>query len=90
MLLGIRDKDGRLHYAGSVSSGLSEKGGVDLRKALGMIASDENPFAPEHSPAYGRWVQPMLLAEVSFAEWTKAGKVRHSVLHGVKAASTTS
>jgi bifunctional non-homologous end joining protein LigD len=88
VLLGIRGKDGRLRYAGSVSNGLSEKGRADLRKALGMIAADESPFSPDGSPGYGKWVQPILLAEVSFAEWTKAGKVRHSVLHRVKAASS--
>lgn len=84
VLLGLPSDDGRLRYAGSVSNGLSESARLDLYRALGMIASDESPFTPAHSPDYGKWVEPILLAEVSFAEWTKSGKVRHPALRGVK------
>lgn len=84
VLLGLPSEDGRLRYAGSVSTGLSESARFDLHRALGVIATDDNPFAPDHSPGYGEWVQPMLVAEVSFAEWTKGGKMRHPALRGVK------
>ncbi|MFL6662350.1 MAG: DNA ligase D, partial [Rhizobacter sp.] len=34
--------------------------------------------------AKGTWVEPKLVAEVSFAEWTRDGKVRHAVFHGLR------
>src|SRR5690606_16561727 len=30
------------------------------------------------------WVKPALLAEVSFAQWTRDGRIRHSVFHGLR------
>lgn len=83
VLLGLPSEDG-LHYAGSVGTGLSETARLDLHRALDLIATEENPFTPGHSPAYGKWVQPVLVAEITFAEWTKGAKVRHPVLRGVK------
>ena len=32
----------------------------------------------------GHWVQPTLVAEVSFGEWTPDGRIRHSVFHGLR------
>jgi bifunctional non-homologous end joining protein LigD len=84
VLLGLPSEDGRLRYAGSVSTGLSETARMDLHRALNIITTDESPFTPGHSPAYGKWVKPILVAVVSFAEWTKSGKARHSALHGIK------
>lgn len=84
VLLGLPGGDGLLRYAGSVSSGLPEIARMDLHRALGIITSDENPFTPGHSPDYGKWVEPILVAEISFAEWTRSGKVRHPALRGVK------
>lgn len=83
LLLGLPGADG-LIYAGSVGSGLSERARADLFKALGLITTVANPFAPARSPVYGKWVQPILVAEISFAEWTRIGRVRHPALRGVK------
>jgi bifunctional non-homologous end joining protein LigD len=32
----------------------------------------------------GHWVEPKLVAEVSFGEWTPDGRIRHSVFHGLR------
>lgn len=84
VLLGLPGDDGLLIYAGSVGTGLSESARSDLFRALEMIATAASPFTPARSPVYGKWVQPILLAEISFAEWTKIGRVRHPALLGVK------
>lgn len=85
LLLGGGGRGEPLIYAGSVGTGFADKARRDLGKALSMISSEESPFAPGRGPVVGIWVQPLLVADIRFAEWTKAGRVRHPVFRGVKA-----
>lgn len=85
LLLGVYDKDGVLQYAGNVGSGFNEATLRDLKKKLTALDSDDSPFPPK--AVAGRkhhWVKPKLIAEVSFAEWTKTGSVRHAVFQGLR------
>ncbi|GAC1605094.1 MAG: DNA ligase D [Ramlibacter sp.] len=85
LLLGVHDKDGKLRYAGNVGTGFNELSLRDLRKRLDAIASDHPPFAADPGlPRAAHWVQPQLVAEVAFGEWTRTGRVRHSVFHGLR------
>ncbi|BEU94700.1 DNA ligase D [Acidovorax sp. DW039] len=85
LLLGVHDAQGRLHYAGNVGTGFSQKSLADLGRQLQALRSDESPFHDlPHAPRHSHWVRPQLLAEVSFAEWTAEGKVRHAVFHGLR------
>jgi ATP-dependent DNA ligase len=45
LLLGVPKSDGRLHYAGNVGTGFSEKMRRDLGEGLAMITTDESSFA---------------------------------------------
>ena len=87
LLLGVHDDDGKLTYAGNVGTGFTEKSLADLTRRLQAIETKAAPFADTKGiPAKGRhWVEPKLLAEVSFAEWTTSGRIRHSVFHGLRA-----
>ncbi|WP_304360543.1 DNA ligase D, partial [Collimonas fungivorans] len=85
LLLGVHDADGKLRYAGNVGTGFDARGLAALTKKLKAISAASSPF----SGATGRyrkvhWVEPLLLAEVSFAEWTADGHIRHSVFHGLR------
>ena len=85
LLLGTYDKDGVLQYAGNVGSGFNEANLRDLKAKLGKRDTDESPFPPK--AVAGRkhhWVKPTLIAEVSFAEWTSSGSVRHAVFQGLR------
>lgn len=85
LLLGVHDAQGRLHYAGNVGTGFSQKSLADLGGQLLALHSEESPFHDlPHAPRHSHWVHPALLAEVSFAEWTAEGKVRHAVFHGLR------
>ncbi|MET4576541.1 DNA ligase D [Ottowia thiooxydans] len=90
LLLGVHTDDGSLQYAGNVGTGFNERSLKALREKLGALRTDQNPFADSVSinlRGAGRkahWVQPKLMAEVSFAEWTKENRVRHSVFHGLR------
>jgi bifunctional non-homologous end joining protein LigD len=59
-----------------------------LSRSLSAIAQKESPF---HNPPRGaearraHWVRPTLVAEVSFAEWTDDGTLRHPSFLGLRA-----
>lgn len=85
LLLGTYDKDGVLQYAGNVGSGFNHTSLHDLKEKLSAIETDVSPFPPR--AVAGRkhhWVKPVLVAEVSFSEWTSAGAVRHPVFQGLR------
>ncbi len=85
LLLGVHGSDGTLRYAGNVGTGFDERALRELRDKLGALHSDANPFAPDAEiPRNAHWVRPDLVCEVSFGEWTRSGRVRHSVFHGLR------
>ena len=85
LLLGVHDAGGKLHYAGNVGTGLNEKTLRDLKSRLSKIHSDHAPFVDLPAAIRGQWVKPQLLAEVAFAEWTHASRIRHAVFQGLRA-----
>ena len=85
LLLGVHDKDGKLSYAGNVGTGFSEQSLRKLRQQLDALPSDRSPFAARAEvPGTAHWVKPELMAEVSFSEWTRGGRIRHAVFHGLR------
>ncbi|HZN48344.1 MAG TPA: non-homologous end-joining DNA ligase, partial [Ramlibacter sp.] len=85
LLLGVHGDDGKLRYAGNVGTGFNETALRDLRRRLDALAAERKPFdAGTGLPRAAHWVKPQLVCEVSFGEWTRDGKVRHSVFHGLR------
>jgi bifunctional non-homologous end joining protein LigD len=89
LLLGIHDDKGALKYAGNVGTGFDVDTLLALKKRLDALHSASSPFADK--PAKGargdsaaHWVKPTLLAEISFGQWTDAGRIRHAVFHGLR------
>jgi bifunctional non-homologous end joining protein LigD len=69
-----------LQYAGHVGSGLGEPVIAELLKRAGGLGRKRSPFAAE--PALHRpttWLEPEMVAEVAFSEWTPAGSLRAPV-----------
>jgi bifunctional non-homologous end joining protein LigD len=85
LLLGVHDDKGALQYAGNVGTGFNDARLRDLKARLDPLAGTSTPFASS-TGIVGRphWVKPVLVAEVSFGEWTRAGHIRHSVFHGLR------
>jgi bifunctional non-homologous end joining protein LigD len=85
LLVGWFDADGVLRYAGHVGGGFS---GATLRSTHARLAPLEratSPFdaAPKtNEPAH--WVEPRVVVEVRFNEWTKDGRLRQPVFLGVR------
>jgi len=87
LLLGAHDDAGRLVYTGRVGTGFNEatlKDIGDRLKALARKTSalDRAPSAEERRGAH--WVEPRLVAEVEFTEWTEDGRLRHPSFQGLR------
>lgn len=84
LMLGVYDDNGRLRYAGNVGTGFNAQSLARVSEQLAALRSDRAPFDPLPAGVRGHWVKPKLIAEVSFAQWTKGGHVRHAVFHGLR------
>ena len=94
LMLGYYDDQGVLQYAGRVGTGWSSADAVDAAHEAGEAgqrrsrrsrpaprarrAGSTKPAAEDH------WVKPQLVAEISFAEWTPDGSVRHASYQGLR------
>ncbi|MGE0521056.1 MAG: non-homologous end-joining DNA ligase [Candidatus Binatia bacterium] len=88
LLLGVYGADGRLRYAGKVGTGFSQESATALRQNLEAIEQRDSPFDPRPTGVLARrahWVNPALVAEVNFTEWTAAEKIRHPSFQGLRA-----
>lgn len=93
LLLGIHDEGGELVPAGSVGTGWSSTEAQELKDKLVPLVQDIAPFTlgaskpgrwSKRKARSERWVKPLLLAEVTFAEWTPDGQVRHASFVGIR------
>lgn len=87
LLLGVHDERGRLVFAGKVGTGFSDQVLRDLRKRLGEIERETPAFENPPRGAEARrshWVEPQLVAEVTFTEWTREGILRHPAFEGLR------
>ena len=86
LLLGIHDEKGVLQYVGKVGTGFDDRTLTAMQKQLAKHAVANGPFAmAEGLSRKAHWVEPRLVAEVSFSNWTAGGKVRDAVYHGLRA-----
>ena len=78
--------DGRdLVYAGKVGTGFDDATLRKLHKRLSAIEQDRSPFTRGLVREAGtHWVQPELVAQVGFTEWTRDGKLRHPRYTGLR------
>ncbi len=92
LLLGVYD-DGKLRYAGAMGTGWTLQTARELKDKLKALEVDRSPFetgSPKQgrwsrrTPGGERWVKPVLVAEVAFAEWTPDGHLRHASFQGLR------
>lgn len=91
LLVGFYGADARLTFGGKVGTGFTRAVSRDLRKRLEQIEQRDCPFDPRPKGWLGKhahWVEPRLVAEVVFTEWTDEGKIRHPSFQGLRADKT--
>ena len=86
LLLGVQG-DGGLEYAGRVGTGFSQRSIAELYARLIDLERAKPAFVapPRGANARGvHWVEPRLVAEISFTERTGDGMLRHPVFLGLR------
>lgn len=85
LVLGVHGDDGQLTYAGNVGTGFNDRSLAALHEKLLALTTDQRPFEQRiEKERQTHWVEPVLLAEVTFAEWTGSGSIRHAVFHALR------
>jgi bifunctional non-homologous end joining protein LigD len=84
LLVGHFDGD-CLRYAGKVGTGFTRTTLQDLAERLAPLVRETSPFEPEHGiPRAATWVEPTLVAQIAFMEWTPDGRLRHPSFLGLR------
>ncbi|UZK65389.1 DNA ligase D [Sphingomonas sp. M1-B02] len=84
LLLAVNGPDG-LVYAGKVGTGFNQQTLNDLRERFDKIAVEKASLSVPKPEARGaKWIKPILVAEVAFAEFTAENVVRHASFLGLR------
>ena len=78
-------EDGRLSYAGKVGTGFDRATLRELGARLRKLERDDPPFVDVHPiPRGTHWVEPELVGQIAFTEWTRDGRLRHPRYLGLR------
>lgn len=86
LLLAVNDDSG-LVYAGRVGTGFDQAALKTIYAQLTPLERKASPLAKPLTSAQARgvhWVEPTLVGEVQFAEWTREGVVRQAAFVGMR------
>jgi bifunctional non-homologous end joining protein LigD len=84
LLTGYFDAGGALRYAGKVGTGFDRATLAGLGKRMRALRRDSSPFADGIRERGATWIEPELVAQVSFTEWTRHGRLRHPRFLGLR------
>jgi bifunctional non-homologous end joining protein LigD len=84
LLLGYHDDRGELRYAGKVGTGFDDAMHETVDQLLRSLEREDPPFADPPADREARWVEPHLVVQVSFTEWTDAGRLRKPRFDGLR------
>ncbi len=83
LLVGYYDK-GELVYAGKVGTGFTEVMLENLVKMMKPIERKTSAFERGSPPKAAHFVEPKLVGEFEFVEWTKSGQLRAPAFTGLR------
>jgi bifunctional non-homologous end joining protein LigD len=85
LLVGFYDRSNQLMFAGKVGTGFTEAIRKELEEQFRSITRSSSPFADPVQEKGAIFLEPKLVAEIEFRQWTQDGKLRHSSFKGVRA-----
>jgi DNA ligase D-like protein (predicted ligase) len=77
-------KDGGLMYAGKVGTGFDQRTLRSLMEKFRALERKTSPFADEVKEKEVHWLEPKLVAQIGFEEWTNYGKLRQPRYEGLR------
>ena len=86
LLLGVPGPDG-LEFVGHVGTGFTDRALRELEAQLAPLVRDDSPFdttVPREHARTAKWVEPSIVGEVVFGEWTREGRLRHPAWRGLR------
>ena len=84
LLLGYYDGDDFI-YAGHTGGGFNREGLAAMYRRLAPLEQPRSPFTTTpKTNERAHWVQPKVVVEVKFAEWTADGKLRQPIYLGTR------
>jgi bifunctional non-homologous end joining protein LigD len=87
LVLAVPTHQGELVTIGRVGTGFTDAALDQLQATLAPLARSRAPVVDPPTGLAGRgirWVDPVLVGEVSFAEWTPTANLRHPVWRGLR------
>lgn len=86
LLMGVPEAEG-LHFVGRVGTGFTENDLANLKKTLAPLHTDASPFdaqLPTRDANGVTFVEPTLVGEVRYGEWTADGRLRQPSWRGLR------
>ena len=86
LLLGVYEGK-ELVYSGRAGTGLTVRGGKELEEKFEGIRRETAPFREAPEPRKNEtvaWLEPELVAEIKFAEWTEEHLLRQASFEGLR------
>lgn len=86
LIVGVYD-EGELVYCGHVGTGFSVQTLRMLGQRLAQLRRATSPFSARSTvdeARFAQWVEPELVAEIEFADWTKSGRLRAPSYKGLR------
>jgi bifunctional non-homologous end joining protein LigD len=87
LLLAVAGPGGRLSFAGGVGTGFTQDMLRHLQALLAPLSRPAPPVPdiPREFARGAHWVEPVLVGEVAFRDWTPDGRLRHPAWRGLRA-----
>ena len=84
LLLGYYDDQGRFTYAGKVGTGFAQRDLDELAALLEPLRRPTSAYEVGKPPRSAVFVEPDLVGEFEFTEWTEDGTLRHPSYKGLR------
>jgi bifunctional non-homologous end joining protein LigD len=87
LLLGAHDSRGHLRYIGDVGTGFTERARDQLLELLTPLTRPTSPFhdeVPADRRRDARWVEPRLVGQVVYRQFTSDHRLRHTAWRGLR------